>query len=91
MENVVRRYFDGVNKKDPEQIRSCFGEEATICDVVVSDAKRNVKAQFLTDRCMDFLAAHPDCRVEFHYGYVFEFGAVVSTWKFYPGGVRRAH
>jgi hypothetical protein len=33
MEDVVRRYFDGVNKLDPVQIRSCFGETASIRDV----------------------------------------------------------
>jgi hypothetical protein len=68
MESVVRKYFDGVNKKDPDQIRSCFGEEAVIRDVVVSDAKRTVKSQILADRCMDFLTAHPDCKVDFYYG-----------------------
>ena len=78
MENVVRKYFDGVNKKDPDQIRSCFGDEATICDVVVSEAKRTVQAQILTDRCMDFLAAHPDCSVNFHYGYVADFVGVLQ-------------
>ncbi len=77
MENVVRKYFDGVNKKDPDQIRSCFGDEATIHDVVVSEAKRAVKAQILADRCMDFLAAHPDCSVNFHYGYVADFVGVL--------------
>lgn len=78
MENVVRKYFDGVNKKDPDQIRSCFGDEATICDVVVSEARRTVQAQVLADRCMDFLAAHPDCSVNFHYGYVADFVGVPS-------------
>lgn len=68
MENVVRKYFDGVNKKDPVQIKSCFGEEATICDVVVSNKKKTVQSQVLADRCMDFLTAHPDCKVDFHYG-----------------------
>lgn len=69
MEDVVRRYFDGVNKKDPDQIKSCFEEEATIRDVCgMNDAKRSVRSQDLADRCMDFLAAHPDCKVDFHYG-----------------------
>lgn len=69
MENVVVRYFDGVNKKDPVQIKSCFANEATIRDVCgINDAKRVVKSQDLTDRCMDFLTAHPDTLVQFHYG-----------------------
>lgn len=69
MEDVVRKYFDGVNQKDPEQIKSCFAEKATIRDVCgINDSKRDVIAQNLADRCMDFLAAHPDCKVMFHYG-----------------------
>ena len=69
MENVVRRYFDGVNKKDPEQIKSCFATEATIRDVCgINDAKRIVKSQDLADRCMDFLTAHPDTKVDFYHG-----------------------
>ena len=72
MEDVVRKYFDGVNKKDPEQIKSCFSEKATIRDVCgINDTKRDVVAQDLADRCMEFLAAHPDCKVDFHYGYAF--------------------
>lgn len=71
MEDVVRKYFDGVNKKDPEQIKSCFNEKATIRDVCgINDTKRDVVAQDLADRCMEFLAAHPDCKVDFHYGCV---------------------
>jgi hypothetical protein len=68
LEDVVKKYFDGVNKKDPKQIRSCFGDEAAICDIVVSKEKRIVPAEVLTDRCMDFLTAHPDCKVNFYYG-----------------------
>lgn len=68
MESVVRKYFDGVNKKDAAQIQSCFGDEATICDVVVSSTKKTVKSKILAERCMDFVTAHPDCLVEFHYG-----------------------
>ena len=72
MEDVVRKYFDGVNKKDPEQIKSCFGDKATIRDVCgINDTKRDVVANDLADRCMEFLTAHPDCKVDFHYGYVF--------------------
>mmetsp|Transcript_1552 Transcript_1552/g.2117 ORF Transcript_1552/g.2117 Transcript_1552/m.2117 type:complete len:194 (-) Transcript_1552:256-837(-) len=69
MEEVVRKYFDGVNKKDAEQIKSCFAEEATIRDVMSgNDQPRKVKAQVLADRCMEFVTAHPDCKVDFHYG-----------------------
>jgi hypothetical protein len=69
MEDVVRKYFDGVNKKDPEQIKSCFGAKATIRDVCgINDSKRDVVAQDLADRCMEFLTAHPDTKVDFHYG-----------------------
>ena len=68
MEAIVLQYFEGVNKKDPQLIRSCFGLEATIHDIVVSDKKRVVSADVLTHRCMDFCRAHPDCHVAFHYG-----------------------
>jgi hypothetical protein len=68
-EAVVRRYFDGVDKKDPVQIRSCFGETATIRDVCgVSNTVRTVQASVLVERCMEFVTAHPDCKVDFHYG-----------------------
>ena len=68
-EEVVRRYFDGVNKKDPVQLRSCFGETATIRDVCGLDSStRSVPSDNLVDRCMEFVTAHPDCLVRFHYG-----------------------
>ncbi len=68
-EEVVRRYFDGVNKKDPKQLRSCFGEMATIRDVCgLDDSVRSVPSENLVDRCMEFVTAHPDCLVRFHYG-----------------------
>lgn len=69
MEETVRRYFEGVNQKDPDMIRSCFGETATIRDVCgINDSTRTVPAQDLVHRCMEFLAAHPDCKVDFYYG-----------------------
>jgi hypothetical protein len=77
MEDTVRRYFQGVNEKDPAMIASCFGsEEANIVirDVcalsATADASDNkvVSATTLVDRCMDFVRAHPDCLVEFYYG-----------------------
>jgi len=68
-EEVVRRYFDGVNKKDPVQLRSCFGDSATIRDVCGLDPTvRTVASELLVDRCMEFVTAHPDCLVQFHYG-----------------------
>jgi hypothetical protein len=76
MEAVVRRYFDGVNNQDPVQIRSCFGEAATIRDVVNGVSNDNtapsmsstVQAQALVERHMEFVTAHPDAKVEFYYG-----------------------
>lgn len=69
MEETVRRYFDGVNRKDAGQIRSCFGDTATIRDVcgIKSDEKL-VNSEVLVERCIDFVTAHPDCKVQFHYG-----------------------
>ena len=69
MENTVRAYFDGVNKQDPEQIMSCFAPKVTIRDVCgINKSKREATAQDMAQRCMEFLAAHPDTKVDFHYG-----------------------
>lgn len=63
-EEVVFRYFDGVTRKNRDQIQSCFADEASITDICSLNAsKRMVDSDLLADRCMEFLAAHPDCRV----------------------------
>eukprot|EP00535_Pseudo-nitzschia_heimii_P002292 CAMPEP_0197188378 /NCGR_PEP_ID=MMETSP1423-20130617/17686_1 /TAXON_ID=476441 /ORGANISM="Pseudo-nitzschia heimii, Strain UNC1101" /LENGTH=560 /DNA_ID=CAMNT_0042640187 /DNA_START=109 /DNA_END=1791 /DNA_ORIENTATION=+ len=68
-EEVVRRYFDGVNQKDPRQLRSCFGASATIRDVCgLHSSVRTVPSELLVERCMEFVTAHPDCLVRFHHG-----------------------
>jgi len=69
-EQVVFKYFDGVNKKDRDQIASCFAETATIRDVcsINNSSERTVNPNDLADRCMEFLKAHPDCTVNMHYG-----------------------
>jgi hypothetical protein len=68
-EHVVRSYFDSVNKKDRHQIANCFADEAIIRDVCgINSSERQVNPEDLADRCMEFLAAHPDCVVKFHYG-----------------------
>jgi len=68
-EKVVFKYFDGVNKKDRDQIASCFGEKTVIRDVCsINSCEKEVKPGDLADRCMEFLQAHPDCKVDFHYG-----------------------
>jgi len=69
MEEVVRRYFQGVNETDPVKIRGCFADQATIRDVCgINSSTRQVQADDLLNRCMGFLAAHPDTVVDFHYG-----------------------
>jgi len=70
MEETVRRYFAGVEEKDASKIRSCFGETATIRDVcgINNNDVRSVKSEDLVDRCMEFVAAHPDCEINFYYG-----------------------
>ena len=68
-EQIVRNYFDGVNKKDRAQIRSCFSTEAYIRDVcALNSSEKAVNPEDLADRCMEFLQAHPDCKVDFYYG-----------------------
>lgn len=83
MEATVRRYFEGVNQKDPEMIRSCFGDQATIRDVCALNAgndpnKGSVPAETLVERCMDFLTAHPgECLIS--YGTCRSYGAPVLS------------
>jgi hypothetical protein len=68
-EDVVERYFDGVQKQNREQIVSCFNPSGTkIRDVCgLSNNKRTASPDQLGDRCMQFLAAYPDTTVMFHY------------------------
>lgn len=69
MEAVVRSYFRGVDEKNPDMIRSCFGESATIRDVCgLNDDVRSVPSETLVERCMEFVTAHPDVKIDFHYG-----------------------
>lgn len=55
--------------KDREQIASCFPETgASIRDVCgLSQKEKSATRDQLADRCMEFVAAHPDCVVHFHY------------------------
>jgi hypothetical protein len=73
MEDTVRRYFQGVNNKNPHMIASCFQKQACIRDVCAllhnkNSEPRMVPADMLVQRCMDFVTAHPDCKVDFYYG-----------------------
>ena len=71
-EEVVAKYFDGVDKQNREQIVTCFNPSGIkIRDVCgVSKSERLATPEQLGDRCMEFLAAHPDCKVMFHHPYV---------------------
>jgi hypothetical protein len=68
-EQVVQRYFNGVQTQNLKQIVSCFPEEGTqIRDVCgVSNTSRLATPEELGQRCMEFLRAHSDTRVLFHY------------------------
>ena len=74
-EEVVECYFDGVQQQNRDQIVSCFAPSGTkIRDVGIlatstnSDiSERLASPDQLGDRCMQFLAAHPDTRVKFHF------------------------
>lgn len=75
-EAVVRRYFEGVTNKDKDQILACFAPICNIRDVCrlrEGNTKTEVKSatrEQMADRCMEFVAAHPDCQVDFYYGCV---------------------
>ena len=66
-EAVVRRYFDGVNKKDPGMMASCFASQVELRDMCGPSRgePRYASPADMAERCMEFLAAHLDCRVEF--------------------------
>jgi hypothetical protein len=68
-EEVVERYFDGVLKQNRQQIVSCFNPSGTkIRDVCgVFSGERVATPDELGDRCMEFLAAHPDTKVMFYF------------------------
>lgn len=66
-EEVVSRYFDGVNDKDAQMIASCFAPSVELRDMcgISKGTPRTATPQDMADRCMEFLAAHPDCAVRF--------------------------
>ena len=68
-EDAVARYFEGVTTKNRELIASCFpAEGASIRDVCgLSQDEKTATRDQLADRCMEFVAAHPDCVVHFHH------------------------
>lgn len=69
-EQVVENYFKGVDTKDRDLIVSCFADNVTIRDVCNLDASSETRAatpDILATRCFDFLGAHPDTNVLFHY------------------------
>mmetsp|Transcript_34432 Transcript_34432/g.83296 ORF Transcript_34432/g.83296 Transcript_34432/m.83296 type:complete len:436 (+) Transcript_34432:77-1384(+) len=68
-EAIVRRYFEGVNKKAPAMMSSCFAEKVQLRDMCgpSKGEPRYASSKDMADRCMEFLAAHPDCRVEFEH------------------------
>ena len=68
-EKVVESYFRGVHEQNREQIAACFHPDGTkITDVCALSSGTRIATPFeLGERCMEFLAAHPDCQVKFHY------------------------
>lgn len=102
-EQVVERYFDGVRQQNRDQIISCFHPQRTkIRDVCgVSNSERVATPEQLGDRCMEFLAAHPDTQVLFHYPptcgrgwstkWVFAHWYEEGTWKGASQGIEPEH
>ena len=76
-ERVVHKYFHGVDTQNIPQIVDCFSEEGATIRDICSLANRDVSSyeevgkevtpEFLGERCREFLAAHPDCKVMFRY------------------------
>ena len=66
-EAVVRRYFDGVNLRDRDLMASCFADPVELRDMCGPSGGRPRLATptAMADRCMEFLAAHPDCVVRY--------------------------
>jgi hypothetical protein len=75
-EAVVHKYFHGVDTKNIPQIVECFHPDGAIIrdvsslankDVSYEEVGKVVSAEFLGERCREFLEAHPDAKVMFHY------------------------
>ena len=81
-EQVVHTYFHGVHTKNISQIINCFSDDGTIirdvCNLQSSSTTTTnnenqgegklVSKEFLGERCNEFLMAHPNTVVKFHYG-----------------------
>jgi hypothetical protein len=98
-EQVVENYFEGVKQKDRDLISSCFADTVTIrdvCNLNKSSEKREANPEILADRCMEFLAAHPDTNVDFYYRptcargrerWVLAHWYETGTWSSESGGI----
>ncbi len=76
-ERLVHKYFNGVDTQNIQQIAECFHPDGAIIrdvcaltnkDVPYDEVGRLVSPEFLGERCREFLVAHPDADVLFHYG-----------------------
>lgn len=76
-EEVVHKYFHGVDTKNIPQIIDCFHPDGAIIrdvcaltnkDVSYDEVGKLVSPQFLGERCNEFLQAHPNAVVKFHHG-----------------------
>lgn len=63
----MRRYFAGVNAQDAAAIRSCFAATVQLRDMcgLSRGAPRTASRDDMAQRCMEFVAAHPDVEVYF--------------------------
>eukprot|EP00584_Thalassiosira_punctigera_P024815 CAMPEP_0172556364 /NCGR_PEP_ID=MMETSP1067-20121228/65690_1 /TAXON_ID=265564 ORGANISM="Thalassiosira punctigera, Strain Tpunct2005C2" /NCGR_SAMPLE_ID=MMETSP1067 /ASSEMBLY_ACC=CAM_ASM_000444 /LENGTH=244 /DNA_ID=CAMNT_0013345157 /DNA_START=48 /DNA_END=782 /DNA_ORIENTATION=- len=106
-ERVVHKYFHGVDTKNIPQIVECFEADGAIIrdvcslsnrDASYEDVGKLVAPEFLGERCREFLAAHPDAKVMFHYSptcgrgrnnnWVYAHWYETGAWSGESGGIR---
>jgi len=81
-EEVVRQYFEGINQKNFEKITDCFADSVELVDVCGPSKGKPTYATNvqMAERVAEFVAAHPDCVVDFHHPPVCSRSGSRSNW-----------